>query len=174
MPCWRSFRRVAVSAVRDATIAATKQHAGAALQAMITDEPDGVGGALVRRSINHREAARLRLTAQAHNDQPENDSSVAADIDDGGSQTPQAHMEFGAVASTRRLCENARQSQAANWRHRRSSRLSTTYRYSPCTSPSANSSIMLRCTERHDCCVTGCGQDQRADLPGVTNRRQIA
>ena len=37
---------------RDATtIAATEQRAGAALQAMITDDPDGVGGgATVRRS----------------------------------------------------------------------------------------------------------------------------
>jgi hypothetical protein len=37
VPCWRSPRRVAVSAVRDATIAVTKQRAGAALRAMITD-----------------------------------------------------------------------------------------------------------------------------------------
>jgi hypothetical protein len=33
-----------------------------------------------------------------------------------GSQILQAHVEFWAVASTRRLCENARQSQAASWR----------------------------------------------------------
>ncbi len=33
-----------------------------------------------------------------------------------GSQILQAHVEFCAVASTRRLCENARQIQAANWR----------------------------------------------------------
>jgi hypothetical protein len=70
------------SAVRDATIAATKQHAGAALQAMITDESLTVSEAhWCAGGISHREAARLRrLTAQAHNDQPENDSSVAADI----------------------------------------------------------------------------------------------
>ena len=54
---------------RDATtIAATEQCAGAALQAMITDEFLTVSeGAMVRRSkIGHREAARLRqLAAQA-------------------------------------------------------------------------------------------------------------
>jgi hypothetical protein len=32
-----------------------------------------------------------------------------------GSQILQAHVEFWAVASIRRLCENARQIQAANW-----------------------------------------------------------
>jgi hypothetical protein len=70
VPCWRSFRRVAVSAVRDATIAATKQRAGAALQAMITDESLTVSEAVhwCAGAISHREAARLRqLTAQAHN-----------------------------------------------------------------------------------------------------------
>ena len=55
---------------RDATIAATEQCAGAALQAMITDESLTVSEAVqwCAGVISHREAARLRrLTAQAHN-----------------------------------------------------------------------------------------------------------
>jgi hypothetical protein len=55
---------------RDATIAATKQRAGAALQAMITDESLTVSEAVqwCARAISHSEAARLRhLTAQAQN-----------------------------------------------------------------------------------------------------------
>jgi hypothetical protein len=49
-------------AVRDATIAATKQRAGAALQAMITDESLTVSEAVhwCTGAISHREAARLR------------------------------------------------------------------------------------------------------------------
>jgi hypothetical protein len=49
---------------------------------MITDESLTVSEAhWCAGGISHREAARLRrVTAQAHNDQPENDSSVAADI----------------------------------------------------------------------------------------------
>ena len=54
---------------RDATIiAATEQHAGAALQAMITDESLTVSEAVQRcaGAIGHREAARLRqLAAEA-------------------------------------------------------------------------------------------------------------
>ena len=53
---------------RDATIAATEQRAGAALQAMITDESLTVSEAVQRcaGAIGHREAARLRqLAAQA-------------------------------------------------------------------------------------------------------------
>jgi hypothetical protein len=53
---------------RDATIAATEQRAGAALQAMITNESLTVSEAVQRcaGAISHREAARLRqLTAQA-------------------------------------------------------------------------------------------------------------
>jgi hypothetical protein len=73
-----------VSAVRDAIIAATEQRAGAASQAMITDESLTVSEAVhwCAGAIGHREAARLRrLTAQAHNnDEPENDSTMAADI----------------------------------------------------------------------------------------------
>jgi hypothetical protein len=55
---------------RDATIAATEQRAGAALQAMITDESLTVSEVLqlCAGAISHREAARLRqLTGQAHN-----------------------------------------------------------------------------------------------------------
>jgi hypothetical protein len=50
------------------TIAATEQRAGAALQAMITNESLTVSEAVQRcaGAISHREAARLRqLTAQA-------------------------------------------------------------------------------------------------------------
>ena len=68
----------------DATIDTTKQHAGAALQAMITDESLMVSGAVqwCAGAISHREAARLRqLTAQAqNNDWAENDSTMAAHI----------------------------------------------------------------------------------------------
>jgi hypothetical protein len=55
---------------RDAAIAAAEQRAGAALQAMITDESLTVSEAVqwCAGAISHREAARLRqLTAQAHN-----------------------------------------------------------------------------------------------------------
>ena len=55
---------------RDATIAATEQRTGAALQAMITDESVTVSEAVqwCAGAISQREAARLRqLTAQAHN-----------------------------------------------------------------------------------------------------------
>jgi len=55
---------------RDATIAATEQCAGAALQAMITDESLTVSEAVqwCAGVISHGEAARLRrLPAQAHN-----------------------------------------------------------------------------------------------------------
>jgi hypothetical protein len=68
---------------RDATIAATEQRAGGALQAMITDESLTVSEAVQRcaGAIGHREAARLRqLAAQAQNNKPENDSTMAADI----------------------------------------------------------------------------------------------
>jgi CHASE3 domain sensor protein len=53
---------------RDATIAAAEQRAGAALQAMITDESLTVSEAVqwCAGAISHLEAARLRrLTAQA-------------------------------------------------------------------------------------------------------------
>jgi CHASE3 domain sensor protein len=55
---------------RDATITATEQRAGAALQAMITDESLTVSEAVQRcaGAISHREPARLRqLAAQAQN-----------------------------------------------------------------------------------------------------------
>src|SRR5512132_2352421 len=55
---------------RDATVAATEQRAGAALQAMITDESLTVSEAVqwCAGAIGHREAARLRqLAVQAQN-----------------------------------------------------------------------------------------------------------
>jgi CHASE3 domain sensor protein len=57
-------------AERDATIAATEQRAGAALQAMITDESLTVSEAVrwCAGAISQREAARLRqLNGQAQN-----------------------------------------------------------------------------------------------------------
>src|SRR5215204_3588872 len=71
----RRLEKLAIDALtplgeRDATIAATEQRAGAALQAMITDESLTVSEAVqwCAGAISHREAARLRqLTAQAHN-----------------------------------------------------------------------------------------------------------
>jgi hypothetical protein len=69
----RHLERLAIEVLtalgeRDATIAATEQRAGAALQAMITNESLTVSEAVQRcaGAISHREAARLRqLTAQA-------------------------------------------------------------------------------------------------------------
>jgi hypothetical protein len=50
---------------RDATIATTEQRAGAALQAMITDESLTVSEAVQWCALSHREAARVRrLTAR--------------------------------------------------------------------------------------------------------------
>jgi hypothetical protein len=72
-----------VLTARDVTIAVTEQRAGAALQAMITDESLTVSEAVQRcaGAITHREAARRRrLTAQAQNNKPENDSTRAAEI----------------------------------------------------------------------------------------------
>ena len=66
-----------------ATIAATEQRAGVALQAMITDESLTVSEAVQwsAGAIGHREAARFRqLAAQAHKLKPENDSTRAARI----------------------------------------------------------------------------------------------
>jgi hypothetical protein len=68
---------------RDATIAATEQRAGAALQAMIIDESLTVSEAVqwCAGAISHREATRLRhLTTQAHNNTPEDDSTTAGNI----------------------------------------------------------------------------------------------
>ena len=84
----RRLEKLAIEALtalgeRDATVAATEQRAGAALQAMITDESLTVSEAVqwCAGAIGHREAARLRqLAAQAHNNKPENDSTKAADI----------------------------------------------------------------------------------------------
>jgi hypothetical protein len=70
----RRLEKLAIEALtvlgeRDATMAATEQRAGAASQAMITDESLTVSDAVqrvCRSKIGHREAARLRqLTAQA-------------------------------------------------------------------------------------------------------------
>lgn len=69
---------------RDATtIAATEQRAGAALQAMITDESLTVSEAVqwCAGAISHREATRLRhLTTQAHDNTPKDDSTTAGNI----------------------------------------------------------------------------------------------
>ena len=70
---------------RDATIAATEQRAGAALQAMIIDESLTVSEAVqwCAGAISHREAARLRhLTAQADNNTPKEDGTTAGTCDD--------------------------------------------------------------------------------------------
>jgi hypothetical protein len=67
---------------RDATIATTEKRAGAALQAMITDESLTVSEAVqwCAGAISHREAARLRqLTTQVHN-KPEDDMTTASHI----------------------------------------------------------------------------------------------
>ena len=70
---------------RDATIAATEQRAGAALQAMITDESLTASGAVqwCAGAISHREVARLRqLTAQAENERAEEEGTTAPNIHD--------------------------------------------------------------------------------------------
>jgi hypothetical protein len=70
-------------AERDATIAATEQRAGAALQAMISDESLTVSEAVqwCAGAISQREAARLRqLNGQARNRRPEEDGMTAANI----------------------------------------------------------------------------------------------
>jgi hypothetical protein len=63
----------------------------------------------------------------------------------GLTNTAGAREVLGAVAWTRRLCENARQSQAASWR---AASVFPLVNYllvaPPCTSLSANLSIMLR------------------------------
>jgi hypothetical protein len=68
---------------RDATIAATEQRAGAALQAMITDEHLTVAEAVqwCAGAISHREAGRLRqLTRQAYDHRPEDHITTVARI----------------------------------------------------------------------------------------------
>jgi hypothetical protein len=68
---------------RDTTIAATEQRAGAALQAMITDESLTMSEAVqwCAGATSHREATRLRhLTTQAHNNAPKDDSTPAGNI----------------------------------------------------------------------------------------------
>jgi NaMN:DMB phosphoribosyltransferase len=68
---------------RDATIAATEQRAGAALQAMVIDEQVIVAEAVqwCAVAISHREAGRLRqLTRQAHDNKPEDHSATVASI----------------------------------------------------------------------------------------------
>jgi hypothetical protein len=64
---------------REATIAATEQRAGAALQAMIIDEQLTVAEAVqwCAGALSHREAARLRqLTGQAYDCKPEDHSAT--------------------------------------------------------------------------------------------------
>jgi hypothetical protein len=66
---------------RDATIAATEQRAGAALQATITDEHLTVAEAVqwCAGSISHHEAGRLRqLTGQTHDNKPDDHSTAVA------------------------------------------------------------------------------------------------
>jgi hypothetical protein len=66
---------------RDATIAATERRAGAALQAMITDESLTVSEVVqwCAGAISHREACRLRrLTGQADNNKPEDHGTTVA------------------------------------------------------------------------------------------------
>ena len=66
---------------RDATIAATEQRAGAALQAMIVDEHLTVAEAVqwCAGAISHREAGRLRqLTRQTYDNKPEDHSTTDA------------------------------------------------------------------------------------------------
>jgi hypothetical protein len=73
----------------------------------------------VRRSkIGHREAARLRqLAAQpTTTTSPRMTARGPPTFDDGAHKYCRRTWSFGAVASTRCLCENARQSQAASWR----------------------------------------------------------
>jgi hypothetical protein len=68
---------------RDATISATEQRAGAALQAMIIDEHLPVAEAVqwCAGAISHREAGRLRQRSeQAHNNKPEDHSTTVASI----------------------------------------------------------------------------------------------
>src|SRR5215211_9345408 len=65
-------------------------------------------------------------------------------LDDGAHKYCRRTWSFEAVAATRRLCENARQSQAASWRAASSFPLVNYLPVQPpCTSLSANSSIML-------------------------------
>jgi hypothetical protein len=68
---------------RDATIGATEQRAGAALQAMIIDEHLTVAKAVqwCAGAINHREAVRLRqLTGQAYDGTPKDHRTTVASI----------------------------------------------------------------------------------------------
>ena len=97
---------------------------GATLQTMITDESLTVSEAVQRYAGANRpprSCPASPASAQAHNNKPENDSTRAAEIRRWASQILQAHVEFGAVASTRRLCENVRQGQALAGGRRRAS-----------------------------------------------------
>jgi hypothetical protein len=84
----RRLERLAIEVLtalgeRDATIAATEQRAGAALQAMITDEHLTVAEAVqwCAGAITHREAGRLRqLTGQADHNEPADHSTTVASI----------------------------------------------------------------------------------------------
>ena len=80
------------------TIAATEQRAGAALQAMITDESLTVSEAVQRcaGAISHREAARLRqLAAQAHNNSPRMTARGPPTFDDGAHKYCRRTWSFG-------------------------------------------------------------------------------
>jgi hypothetical protein len=86
--CDRRLEKLAIEVLtalgeRDATIAATEQRAGTALQAMITDEHLTVAEAVrwCAGAISPREAGRLRqLAGQAHDNKHEDHSSTVVSI----------------------------------------------------------------------------------------------
>jgi hypothetical protein len=108
---------------RDASIAATEQRAGAALQAMITDESLMVSEAVRWCAGGNQppEAARLRqLTAQAHTASPRMTAPGAPTFDDPAPGSLQARVEIlGSCLHKLLRLRNAGLSQRANWRVRR-------------------------------------------------------
>ena len=112
--------RLSYSRARSFALRSVPRVQGAALQAMITDESLTVSeaGQWCAGAIGHREAARLRGGRRAghNNDGPRTIARWPPTFDDGAHKYCRRTWSFGAVASTRRLCENARQSQAASWR----------------------------------------------------------
>jgi hypothetical protein len=68
---------------RDATIAATEQRAGTALQAMVIEEHLTIAEAVqwCAGALSHREVGRLRqLTKQAYDNKPEDQSTTVASV----------------------------------------------------------------------------------------------
>jgi hypothetical protein len=132
---------------RNATIAATEQRAGAALQAMITDESLTVSEAVQRcaGAISHREAARLRqLAAQAQNNKPENDSARAADIDDVAHKYFRRTWSFGQLPPQDASARTPGRVRRLTGGRRRVPACQLPTGSSPCTSLSANLSTILR------------------------------